>query len=47
MAAGMAKSAISIILQGKDIDFTLSSHLFGTLNSMAFLLLVSFILAYS
>ena len=33
--------------EGKNFDFSWSPHLVGTLNSMAFLLLLSFVLAYS
>ena len=47
MAAGMIKAAVSIVLQGKNIDISWSSHFVGTLNLMAFLFLLSFVLAYS
>ena len=41
------KAAVSIVLQGKNVDISWPPHFFGTLNSMAFLLLLSFVLAYS
>ena len=46
MAAGMVL-AVSIILQGKNFDFSWSPHFIDTctLNSMAFLLLLFFVLA--
>ena len=47
MAAGMVKAAVSIILKGKNFDFSWSPYFVGTVNSMAFLLLLSFVLAYS
>ena len=46
-AAGMVKAAISIILKGKEFDFTSSSHVVGTLNSVSFQLLLFFVPSYS
>ena len=43
MTAGAVKAAVSIILQGKNFDFSWFTNLVGALNSMAFLpLLCSF-----
>ena len=42
----MVKVAISIILKGKGFDFTSSSHVVGTLNSMSFQLLLFFVTSY-
>ena len=47
IAAGMVIAAVSIILQGKNFDISWSPHLVGTLNLMAFLLLLFFVLVYS
>ena len=47
MVAGIIKAAMSIILLGKDFDFTWSPHVVPTLNSMFFLLLLFFVPAYS
>ena len=43
----MVIAAVSIIPQGKNVDISWSPHLAGTLNLMAFLLLLFFVLAYS
>ena len=43
----MVKEAVSIILQGKNFDFSWFPHLVDTLNSIAFLLLLFSVLAYS
>ena len=47
MAAGVVKAAVSVALRGKNVDISWSPHFVGTLNSMAFLLLLSFVLACS
>ena len=47
MAVSMLKATISIILQGKEFDFTSFPHVVGTLNSMSFLHLVFLVPAYT
>ena len=43
----MVIAAVFIVLQGKNFDISWSPHLVGPLNSLAFLLLLFFVLAYS
>ena len=47
IAADMVIAAVFIVLQGTNFDISWSPHLVDTLNSMAFLLLLFFVLACS